>query len=50
LEWQLAKAGDGDGWVATATNGSPLQTLAGTGTFAATKAESPAACPKKKFL
>jgi len=49
LERQLAKAGDGDGRVTAATSGSPLQPAAGTGTCAATKAKSPAACLKKSF-
>jgi len=49
LERQLAKAGDSDGRVATATNRSPLQTAAGTGICATTTAKSPAACTEKKF-
>lgn len=32
LQWQLAAAGDGDGWPATATGGSPMPGIAGTGT------------------
>jgi len=47
LKWQLAAAGDGDGWTAGATRGSYLAEIAGTGACKATKTKSPAACQKK---
>jgi hypothetical protein len=49
LQRQLVEAGDFDGWPAAATGGSPLADIAGKGTCETTKAESPAACQKKKL-
>lgn len=47
MEWQLVEEKECDGWWAGATNGSPLDDIAGTGFCETTITECPAACQTK---